>query len=273
MLSMICRWYGVDLDCVVLINTHTKVKKLTVVALQEAKRLGPSEPYLDLLDANAKRMLGTVRSIPLVYVSRSKQDGGILGEAYLEEVFAKAGAVVIRPEKLPLERQMEIYSGARKLVFPEGSAVHGLQLLGHLPSEVVILKRRLDKDSYLEALTPRVQAVYYLDVDGGRLSFALGGQGRRPGREKLLKMRGLVVVNSDRFLADMDKLDIPISQYWDEKEYCRVAEEQMIEGTDRFKAAWSKNRDPALRDEFISLVRASRFKHMAPRLEKRLSEK
>jgi len=131
------------------------------------------------------------------------------------------------------------------------------------------LKRRLDEDFCLEMLTPRVTALHYLDVGGGALKFILG---LKSGRETFLSGRTLIAVNSDRFLADMDKLDIPISQYWDEKEYCRVAEEQVIEGTDRFKAAWLKNGNEALRDEFISLVRTSRFKHMAPLLEKRLSE-
>ena len=267
---MICNWYGVNLDSVVLVNTPTKVKKLTVVPQQEMIMVrGPSERYLDLLDANAKRMLGTVQSIPLVYVSRSQQEGGILGEAYLEKVFAKAGAVVIRPEELPLERQMEIYFGARKLVFSEGSAVHGLQLLGRLPSEIVILRRRIDRRFCFKALKPRAKALHYLDVgdDVLKFYFRLGLD-----REQLNDARKTIVVDSDKFLADMDELDIPISQYWDEKEYCRVAEEQMIKKTDHFKEAWSKNKNQAIRDEFISLVYASRFKYMAPRLEKRLSE-
>jgi len=101
-LCAICNWYGIDLDSVSLIDTAVMVKKLTVVAQQETiKGFGPSERYLDLLDANAKRMLGTVPSIPFAYVSRSKQQGGILGEAYLEQVFEQAGGLAIRPEELP----------------------------------------------------------------------------------------------------------------------------------------------------------------------------
>jgi len=265
---VICNWYGVNLDSVIVINTPTMVKKLTVVAQQETtKGWGPNERYLDLLDANAKRVLGTVPSIPLVYVSRSKQQGGILGEAYLEKVFEQAGGLVIRPEELPLERQMEIYSGARKLVFCEGSAVHGLQLLGRLPAEVIILKRR-DHKFCVKALTPRAQALHYVEV-GGELRFYF-----KPGLdyEKLNNRRDTKFVDSDKFLAAMNELDIPISKYWDEKEYCRVAEEHLIKETDKFVEVWSKNRSKALRDEFFSLVLSSRFQNMAPLLKKRFSE-
>ena len=205
-------------------------------------------------------------SIPFVYVSRSQQRGGILGEAYLERVFEQAGGLAIRPEELPLERQMEIYSGARKLVFCEGSAVHGLQLLGRLPSEVIILKRR-DRPFGTEIFPPRVQALHYTKAGSEELRFDLS-----PAKNELRSARDKICVNSEKFLATMDKLGIPISKYWNEKEYCRAAEEDILEGTDRFVQAWSKNKSGAVRDEFISLVRASKFAYMAPRLEKRFSD-
>jgi len=181
-------------------------------------------------------------------------------------VFEQAGGLAIRPEELPLERQMEIYSGARKLVFCEGSAVHGLQLLGRLPSEVIILKRR-DRPFGTEIFPPRVQALHYTKAGSEELRFDLS-----PAKNELRSARDKICVNSEKFLATMDKLGIPISKYWNEKEYCRAAEEDILEGTDRFVQAWSKNKSGAVRDEFISLVRASKFAYMAPRLEKRFSD-
>jgi len=184
-------------------------------------------------------------------------------------VFEQAGGLAIRPEELPLERQMEIYSGARKLVFCEGSALHGLQLLGRLPAEVIVLKRRRDPFC-TEALTPRVQALHHIDIGDNKLMLELNRI-----QTQFNKGRGAIVLDSEKFLATMNELGIPISKYWNEKEYYRAAEKHILERIDEFVEVWSKLKNRAarspIREEFISLVRASKFAYMAPMLDERFS--
>lgn len=70
----------------------------------------------------------------VVYVSRSAltTKGCHAGETYLCSVLQQLGVSVIWPEAMPLREQLQRYAGAEKLVFAEGSALHGRQLLGRL---------------------------------------------------------------------------------------------------------------------------------------------
>ena len=57
--------------------------------------------------------------------------------------FCRTWVTVVHPETLGLKDQLEIYLGANALILAEGSAQHGLELLGvHAHKPVVVICRR-----------------------------------------------------------------------------------------------------------------------------------
>lgn len=79
-----------------------------------------------------------------LYISRSQHlhSGGILGELCLERILEAKGFDVIRPETIGLGEFARKVNNYDTLVFSEGSAVHVLELIKHLPARVIILCRR-----------------------------------------------------------------------------------------------------------------------------------
>lgn len=79
-----------------------------------------------------------------LYISRSQHlhSGGILGELCLERILEAKGVDVIRPETIGLGEFARKVNNYDTLVFSEGSAVHVLELIKHLPARVIILCRR-----------------------------------------------------------------------------------------------------------------------------------
>jgi hypothetical protein len=65
---------------------------------------------------------------------------------------------------LPLRAQLQSYAGARRIVFSEGSALHGRQLLGRLDQDIVVLNRRHGARTAASALTPRCRSLTYAEV-------------------------------------------------------------------------------------------------------------
>ncbi len=141
-------WLGLPRAQVRIIEQPTLVAHLGVMPQAETLRgPRPIKSYLDLLDARvAQHGLVPVPADHL-YVTRVGQiahgKSGCAGEAYLQQVLAQLGVAVMDPATAPFREQMERYAGARTLIFAEGSAVHGRQLLGRIDQTIVVLKRRL----------------------------------------------------------------------------------------------------------------------------------
>jgi len=106
----------------------------------------PHEDYLDALTKRAQRNLGVPNPDGVLFVSRSGVRNEFVGETYLDEVFARAGATIMHPETMSLVDQLRGYAEHEILIFSEGSAFHGFQQLGRHPGVGVILKRRPDVD-------------------------------------------------------------------------------------------------------------------------------
>lgn len=81
-----------------------------------------------------------------IYVSRRKiaetGAGGILCEEVIEENLRNYGFEVVYPEELSVERQLQTYNKATKLVFAEGSATHLFGLVAQAGQSAAIVKRR-----------------------------------------------------------------------------------------------------------------------------------
>ncbi len=91
--------------------------------------------------------------------SRIIHGGLLLGERYLEDQLQREGWTVLHPQDLPLAGQMQAYRRARQVLFAEGSACHGVELLGSLGlAHCVLLPRRAESLHVFQAtLRPRAR--------------------------------------------------------------------------------------------------------------------
>jgi len=163
------KWLGVDADRVHLVRRALRVRRLHAVAMAEQwDGVMPSGGYLDLLDQNAARQGLDIAPDQIVYVARDgmigRGEGGNAGEAYVVRCLKALGVRVIRPEALALEDQLRHYASARLLIFAEGSALHGWQLLGRIDQHVVVLNRRAQMRIGHAALMPRTTRLTYVEA-------------------------------------------------------------------------------------------------------------
>ena len=165
----ILAWYGVPRAQVMFVTEPLQVAELRVMPQAEQMGYGePSEAYVDLLDLlpQARGLVPVVCDI--LYVARTGLlqggKGGHAGEAYVVDRLLACGVRVLDPAQVPLLEQLALYAGARVIVFAEGSAVHGRQLLGRLPQDIYVLKRRPDKDIGLAMLDKRCKQLRYVET-------------------------------------------------------------------------------------------------------------
>jgi hypothetical protein len=131
----IYRFLDVDLSSIVL-TQNTSVDALLIAESGSDLGAGPYDQYLELLsDYTGPRLDRQFPGGPAhekIYVSRTALTGvgQVLGERYVEKCLADEGFVLFHPELHPPSVQMDTYRRARVIVFPEGSACHGTELLG-----------------------------------------------------------------------------------------------------------------------------------------------
>jgi hypothetical protein len=99
--------------------------------------------------------------------------GLLLGERYVESLLAEAGFSVYRPEEHPLVDQMNVYRHARQLIFPEGSACHGAELLGRQLQRVALLNRRPAPKPAMFRAVLKPRARHYAEFERNRYVGAL----------------------------------------------------------------------------------------------------
>lgn len=220
----------IDPDDITVINDNTVVEELSIC--EQGSNFGghPTPWYLEVLEEFSKRRLDQIyesRTSPeRVYVSRSKiaHGGTILGESYLEELLRQEGVSIFHPEEAPLSMQMDVYRKAKQLVFAEGSACHGTELLGRkMLQDVFVLVRRKEASGGMERiLEPRAQAVK-LCFDTFLLgTIAVHRETRRPHDEfgvSLADIDRIVTFFRDHQIARLDGLDV--------RQYFNTAEQDL----------------------------------------------
>ncbi|MFT2091638.1 glycosyltransferase 61 family protein [Paraglaciecola sp. 2405UD69-4] len=175
----ILEWFHVPLDKIIFVDKPVLVDKLIVAPQQEQlSQIAPNNKYLNILGELSKvNGLNHSGSAPLVYVTRSGQSKGILaGEKYLESIFRDEGYKIVRPENLPLKEQLDIYINAEQLIFSEGSAMYGIQLLGKLNCDVHVLQRRPNRTIGKAGIGSRTKSLNYHPI--GKLVAGLNKKGR-----------------------------------------------------------------------------------------------
>ena len=127
-----------------------QLRELVVVPQQARMRAAPTPDHLEALNW-CERVLAP-RLLEVVYVSRARfapctnadlLKGAFAAEELLERFLQERGVTIVHPETLGLKDQLEIYLGAKALIVAEGSAQHGLELLGvHSDKPIVVICRR-----------------------------------------------------------------------------------------------------------------------------------
>lgn len=193
---------------VVIVEHPTLFRRLRVVAQPELGALdargAPHPGHVAALTRHARMQLGDLPRHGVTFVSRSGHRTTIAGEADLDELFERAGARVVHPERLPLREQLAAYASAETLVFAEGSAVHGTQLLGRNLGHVVVIARRKNFPFGEVLLSPRSERFSSIDVVQGMIT----GHDRRRGIERTAS--GLSLLDMDALLTELAKHGIDL---------------------------------------------------------------
>ena len=153
-------------------------------------------------------------SRPLVVIEdRSGFDLGTVSGEGLAQVMAgvleAAGVRVVAPEALSLRDQLELYHSADPLIFSEGSALHGLQLLGRGLGHVAVLCRRPKGVGLARAsLAPRAGALSYHQVLRDIVAL-LNPQGQE------VPALALTLLEPGALLASLREVGVPVDHLWD----------------------------------------------------------
>lgn len=210
-------WLGLPKEQIVLINSAHRARRLYVAPqAEQLPDIGPSAGYLDALDANWHRHRLAPIDSEFLYVSRAAMlrtgAGGHAGERYLVERLQAAGASVLVPEQAPLRHQIRAYAGARHILFSEGSAMHGRQLLGHFEQSITVLNRRPLARTALHLLRPRCDELIYAEVVHSLLSMV-----RPDGTPRAVD--ALSLLEPSRLLDCLSNVGVDLHAGWDSEAY------------------------------------------------------
>ena len=244
-------WMGLPRTQVHIVTEPVMIRELRVAPQGEMLGKLPTDPaYLDLLDVIARKRLPAVRATGTVFVTRSgmvaKGQGGHAGEGYLAAALAQAGVRVMDPGQVSLRDQMAAYAGAETLVFSEGSALHGRCLLGRLPQDIHVLRRRSRRDTARLQLQARCQTLSYVEALTDSLGAARRGLHSRP-------HLAVALYDLDQVFRLFSRIGIDLSRHWDGAAY-RDAIRQDIESW-MVRAQLS----PEQRDRNLRLLRRHRL--------------
>lgn len=210
-------WFGLAPKQMRFVHLPHRVATLWVAGQGEDVN-GPvvSEAYLDLLDAHAaSRGVAASRVSGVVYVGRhwlAPRLGGHAGESYLAGCLAQIGVKVLAPETLPLRDQLLAYAGAERLIFAEGSAVHGRQLIGRAAQAIDVLVRRRYWRMAESQLSPRCDALGYIPVSAQVLQFL--GQDAKP-----YVHSGMALYDLEVLFDYFAQIGLDLAQVWQQSAY------------------------------------------------------
>lgn len=154
---------GLGPDSVNIVTENTDVESLYVCEAG-SEIGGPKPAYLDILDdytgPKLESIFGSVPRHGRVYVSRSKLGvrGGLCGERYLESALQAEGYEIFHPQDHSVTEQMDRYRKAEVVIFVQGSACHGTELLGRRAMKnCIMLNRRGEAGWFDRVLAPRAE--------------------------------------------------------------------------------------------------------------------
>lgn len=254
-------WLGLPPERTTLIAHPMRVGRLLVLPQAEQhKGPGPDAAHLDRMDALVERRIGRrPGGGGLLFVSRAGMHARFAGEAYLEQVLLDCGARVLRPETQPLRTQLEAYAAADVLLFSEGSAVHGLQLLGRGLGDLVILRRIPEKRTAEPSLAPRGRSLSYrdalVDVICGLLE-----------PDEPFTVLGLPVLDPERIPEALGDVVPGLRRRWDARAYRSACEADVIAWFERSVPS-ERTRIPGSWSHMLATLDACGLRHLRPSVE------
>lgn len=159
--------FGIKSEQIFVLTQDSIVERLNIVEHESSLGMSPKPQYLDdLRDHMTTELAKRTSSAPAaerIYVSRSAlpPGGTLLGERWLESVLIKSGFTIFHPENHSLVEQLQVYTGAQVVIFMEGSACHGAELLGTrmLNNCILIPRRSSHVDYFRNILKPRANSM------------------------------------------------------------------------------------------------------------------
>ncbi|WP_176225085.1 glycosyltransferase 61 family protein [Methylomagnum ishizawai] len=256
----ILAWFGVAPERTRVLVKPTLAARLRVAPqAEQLGRIGPAPDYLDLLDTLTRKRLGRPGRRGRLYVSRAGQSARFAGERYLETALAAAGVAVFRPERVALAQQLRRYAVAEHVIFAEGSALHGTQLLGRALGRVSVLCRRPSSRLAEVFVQARAQSLEYLDC-GAQLIYGLDATGR------IADSRALTVLDEALLLDRLEWLGIPLRRYWDSAQYQAACADDIREWLVSF-AQSPRLAVPGSRERILACLAACGFAALAPAID------
>ena len=136
------------------------------------------------------------------------------------------------------------YLKAGTLIFSEGSALHGLQLLGRIKANVIVINRRPQSNLGLEDFLPdRVNSLNYIDSVKEIISSS-----KITGLPALAF--GISIIDHEKVLEELKKYGINLYKHFNYATYMKVLKKDISDWvTEEIKAPRSKN--PGSRDRLI----------------------
>ncbi|MHC2107094.1 glycosyltransferase 61 family protein [Methylobacterium sp. CM6246] len=209
---------------VCLITKNTIVERLNLCKQGASFAGSVDSDYLRRLNSFTRRRLDfvfgdTVRP-KKIFVTRAaiKHGGNILGESYIASFFEGHGFSIVYPEDHDLSTQMDYYRKAEVIVFPEGSACHGLEFLGNL-NQIWLLQRRPETGYIFDALVrPRTSFYERLPIT----SF-VGTIARHPYEERELGEWGVSILDREKWVSSIERLAPGAGRTFDFSNYRKCA--------------------------------------------------
>lgn len=202
--------FGIDAANCTVIGGDAIVEELLIVEAGSDLGDGPKDWYLDLLREHGPVRIARDAAYPeKIYVSRSGMGArsGLLGERVLEAALTASGFHILHAQTLPLAEQIAHYANAKVALFAEGSACHGVEMLGRgsLGHVVLLNRRNWAHCPFTPVLRPRAarfDAFAGNPYLGSAVLHAAGGPARNRG-VSLLAFQALSAFLLERGVADL----------------------------------------------------------------------
>lgn len=262
-------WYGISRDRVVFALTPFIASEIWVAAQSEQLGgPGPSQAYLRLLEENARERGMQPVAHRYLYVSREKMLfrglATMLGEGYFSNCLRALGVHILVPEETTIVDQLSHYAGTEHLIFAQGSAMHGRQLLGFVDQHISVLQRRPHGRQGLMELLPRCTRLTYCETAKGTIA-RIQQDGSRD------FVRGVSVYDTQTLLSSMARIGLDLRPVWNNEIYLRHCEADLETWT---RAAFTANHQaktpmdwPASFESVRHDIEKAGFPHMLKRLE------
>lgn len=215
-------WLGLPRGQIRFVTRPMRVARLLVSPqAEQLNQCTPPRWYLDLLDEAAR--LNKLRSVrnDVLFVTRSsylsRGGGACAGEDALRTALQRTGVAIMDPERESIDRQMALYAGAKLLIFAEGSALHGRQLLGRVDQKILVLRRRPGSMMAWSMLAPRCREIEYRAAIAG---FAVPVNRRN----KRLRPHGMAFYDLPALFDILAEQGIDAKSHWDDDLYRQSVE-------------------------------------------------